>query len=163
MHQPRIWIHPLTDSGHCCPSHGGKHGVSPLTRRAVWCIITIMKISSLTVELIGLGVGIVGLISSFYFYRRSKESPRPCYLAASMSLIGGVGPLLPSEVRVTYKDEPVSSLKKTYVVFWNSGTKTLDAESVVSSDPIRIVLNHPDSRMLRIRLTKVSRKLTGLI
>jgi len=79
-----------------------------------------------------------------------------------MSLIGGVSPLLPSEVRVTYKNNIVSSLKKTYVAFWNGGNRTLSSESVVGSDPIRIVLTDPDSSILRIRLTKVSREVNKI-
>src|ERR1039457_2881398 len=94
-----------------------------------------MAISSLTVELIGASIGLVGLVSSFYFYRRSVEKPRPCYGITSIPLIGGSSPLLPSEVKVSYCDEQVKSLVKTYVLFWNGGTKTLNSADVAETDP----------------------------
>ena len=116
-----------------------------------------MAISSLTVELIGASIGLVGLVSSFYFYRRSVEKPRPCYGITSIPLIGGSSPLLPSEVKVSYCDEQVKSLVKTYVLFWNGGTKTLNSADVAETDPIRIVLDDRESRILRSRVTRATR------
>src|ERR1039457_606695 len=143
-----------------------------------------MAISSLTVELIGASIGLVGLVSSFYFYRRSVEKPRPCYGITSIPLIGGSSPLLPSEVKVSYCDEQVKSLVKTYVLFWNGGTKTLksadvaetefvlfwnggtktlNSADVAETDPIRIVLDDRESRILRSRVTRATdRKSTRL-
>jgi hypothetical protein len=113
-----------------------------------------MKIPSFAIDVV---IGLVGLIATYYFYRRSIEKPNPRYGVARVPLIGGISPLLPSEVRVSYGNEPVKSLVKTFVLLWNDGTKTLDASDIAESDPIRLVLDNPESKILRTRVITASR------
>ncbi|MEV4079107.1 hypothetical protein AB0J43_02285 [Nonomuraea fuscirosea] len=110
----------------------------------------------------GLLVGIAGLGLSIVLYMRGRKKPIPKYHTEEIRLIRGTDQLLPKNVVISYDDEPVDSLTKTIVTFWNGGRQTLGSELIASSDPLLLSLQEDQGVILRTRILKASRLVNRL-
>jgi hypothetical protein len=114
--------------------------------------------SSSAIELLSFIIGIAGIALSAFFYVRSKERPTPVSRSASIPLIGGESPLLPSDVEILYRGSKVQSLSKAYVALWNAGRGTLLESSVVAEDPITFKIEDLNAKVLSARIVRKTRE-----
>ena len=70
---------------------------------------------------LGTGVGLIGLIAGYVFYRNSNIGPRPVFQSRALNLIGKGHPALPEDIEIIFQRQSVERLTKTYVIVWNSG------------------------------------------
>ena len=89
------------------------------------------------VAVIGLGLGILGLISSYVFYRRQERSRDPRWAVSSTTLIEGHGSRL-SDLEVLFKGEAVENLSVSRLLFWNNGG-VIDHGDIATADSVRVV------------------------
>jgi len=107
-------------------------------------------------SLIGL-IGLTGLIITFFLYRASRIGPRPVYQYQGFRLIGREKQALPEEVSILYKDKKVARLTKTHIILWNSGKATVNGESIMAGDPLRLEFSK-DSEVLSARVLRFTRQ-----
>ncbi len=91
---------------------------------------------------VGLIVGIsgilIGLVSSYFFYRKGTRSKKPTWVIRSNNLVRDYASAL-QKMQILYKDELVPNVTVTKVLFWNEGSLTIDKDDIVESNPPRIV------------------------
>lgn len=97
-----------------------------------------MKLSDLShTDIIGSTIGVIGIVLAIIFYFRGKDQSLPSYTVDSSVLIGPHWQELPDKVKIQYDGEPVQSLSKAVIFFWNRGRKTIGRDDVASADPLR--------------------------
>lgn len=117
-----------------------------------------MKISELgRPDILGVIIGVVGIILAFMFYVRSKEKVKPSYAIITQELIGTSDRHLPEAVEIRYDGQPVPTLYKATIFFWNRGTKTLDQRDIAPSDLIKFHLQGSGAKLLEVRSIKATR------
>jgi hypothetical protein len=104
------------------------------------------------IGIIGVLLAVLGLIA----YRTSRIGPRPAFQLHSRQLIGRKEQELPNEVEVLFNREPVHRLTISRIVFWNSGNATVQGESIVQTDPLRLEIE--DGVILKAHIPKVTRE-----
>lgn len=87
---------------------------------------------------VGLGVGIIGIVLTVIFFRRSQRLKKPSWAIRTTSLIKGFKSNLEG-LAINFKGQPVGSVAVSRVVFWNDGADTINRGDVVSVDPLRLV------------------------
>lgn len=88
-------------------------------------------------NIIGLIIGIVGILLSVYFYRKSKKTKEPTYRKRSTTLIRSAVSGIDS-LEVYYDKHKLTALTITKFAFWNSGRETISGDDVSSVDPLRL-------------------------
>ena len=93
--------------------------------------------------LIGYAIGLIGIILSIIFFKKSKIEKRPCCINRSRNLIyHSESDLKDLIITAEYKGVKVESLSYTKVAFWNAGRATINGSDISKIDPIRIeILN----------------------
>ena len=86
---------------------------------------------------IGIVLGIIGILASFYFYIRSRTRPVLSYLTKTKKLISQENQELPNEVEILFKKEKIKTLYLSQLFIWNSGNKTLDGEEIAKGYPLK--------------------------
>uniref|UniRef100_A6VSV1 Uncharacterized protein n=1 Tax=Marinomonas sp. (strain MWYL1) TaxID=400668 RepID=A6VSV1_MARMS len=98
---------------------------------------------------VGTLIGVVGIpvsaIVGYLIARYVRHKPKLVYQMNSLELLGEKESELPSDVTIFYQDQEVKRLKKTTIIFWNSGTAEFDGQNIVKSDPIRIEFSDGDN------------------
>lgn len=93
-------------------------------------------------DYLGLSVGIIGIligiIASYYFYRKSLKIKEPCWSVRSSNLIQDYSTKV-EQLKILYKDEPVENLTISRVLFWNNGSDTIDGSDIKTANPLKIV------------------------
>ena len=107
-------------------------------------------------SLIGL-IGLIGLIATFFLYRASRIGPRPVYQYRAFRLIGREEQALPEEVTILYQDKKVERLTRAHIILWNSGKTTLNGESIVADDPLRLEFSG-DGEVLSANIVAFTRR-----
>jgi hypothetical protein len=103
----------------------------------------------------GVIIGIIGILLSVYFYRKSIIRPKPAYQMASMRLIDEISDTN-GHIEILFNGEKVDRLTKTQIAFWNAGSSTINNKDVVERDPI-IIKYSKDSKILNHSIISVSR------
>jgi hypothetical protein len=73
---------------------------------------------------LGLALGGIGLVASYYFYRKSIRIKEPVYSIRSINVISGYSSVF-ENLEVSYKGEKVESFTVSRVLFFNRGAKSL--------------------------------------
>lgn len=89
---------------------------------------------------IGLGIGVIGLLLSYYFYKKGTRTKRPYCLTFTQSIAGRVLLDIP-DFQLTYKGRSVERLAITKLVFWNAGSETIASGDVPTAAPFLIGLS----------------------
>jgi len=93
------------------------------------------------IDYIGVSIGIVGIfigvVVSYFFYRKSLRIKEPCWAIRSNNLIQGYSDKF-ERLRVTFNGEEVENLTITKVLFWNNGTDTIDRHDIETVNKLRI-------------------------
>lgn len=88
--------------------------------------------------IIGVAGIVIGLATAYYFYRKSTRNKQPMWAIRSHNLVRGYSSSL-ENMRVLYRDQLVSNITSTKVLFWNEGRLTIDAADIVDANPLRLV------------------------
>lgn len=111
---------------------------------------------ALNPQWVGPLIGLVGVAVALILYRASRVGARPAYQSRALRLIGPDEKVLPEEVEIRFKGQPVDRLTKTHIVLWNSGKALLRGSDIVETDPLRCDFSQ-GSRVLEVRVVKASR------
>lgn len=88
-------------------------------------------------NIVSLALGIAGVLSSIYFYIRSKREKRPVFHTKKFQLVKDKV----SDVQglaIMFEGQQVKTLSITKLAFWNAGARTIDRADIVESDPLRV-------------------------
>lgn len=108
---------------------------------------------------VGVLVGIIGLVTAYFFYRRSLIRPRLVFRSNTVHVVGK-NPRFPSKLKIFYGSKEVPKVVKTSVVLWNDGNTTLSTNQITASDPLRIEI-HGESELLDVDVSRVSREVNA--
>ena len=95
---------------------------------------------SASLNLLFLGLALLSLLTSIYFYLQSKREKKPVYLERQFLLVKSA-PTHADRIKILYDDRVVEQLYVTKVALWNRGKETIHAHDIVASDSPRIVLS----------------------
>lgn len=92
-------------------------------------------------DIVGLSIGIagilIGVIASYYFYRKSVRIKEPCWAIRTNNLIQGYSAQL-DNLRVLYQDVNIENLTISKILFWNDGIETIDRGDIETANHLRI-------------------------
>lgn len=91
-------------------------------------------------NLIILILAIVGLVLSYYFYRKSTRQSSATYAVRTINLMNKGHKKL-AGIDVMYGVECVKSLSISKVALWNSGSDTINADSIAKNNTLRIAID----------------------
>lgn len=106
-------------------------------------------------ELIGFGIGILGIILAIVFYLNSIIKTEPAYQISAIEIINKSKNIDLHGINISYDGQEIDRLMKSTVYFWNNGKKTLRSSDIVSSN--RININVIDGEILSANIVKTSR------
>lgn len=142
------------------------------TRRCGCCILTMCTfgatnkyggiiILSDLVNWIVLFIGIVlSIISIVVTIRATKANAQPSYQSVDIKLLGTDIPEIPDSVTILFKNTKIIRLIKTYIIFWNNGSRTMGGNDVVQDDGFKIRIR--DGKILSLRICKRTRDVNKL-
>jgi hypothetical protein len=92
---------------------------------------------------IGLIVGVVGIVigilTGYYFYLKSRERIDPRYLLQHEPLVGSSSGAM-TEVSVLFRGTKVTNLNRCILAIWNRGTRVITRGAVPEHDKIKVQL-----------------------
>ena len=91
-------------------------------------------------------LGVLGILLSVYFYRKSKKNKAPTYIVRTINLMTKKVKNI-STLQVLYSGENVGNLSVTKVALWNAGKETVDQSDVAKISPMKIGIN-PEYKIL---------------
>ena len=91
------------------------------------------------INYISLGVGIIGVSLAIVFFYKSRRIKRILYTHKSFVILSETTTSLPN-FSATYQDEPVTRLKASKLLVWNSGSDTIVANDFASTAPLKVTL-----------------------
>ncbi len=84
-------------------------------------------------------IGIIGIVTGFVFYVKAKKEKRPRYAMRSLSYFQGLTTHVPFlKIHFEGHGDPITTLTRTTVLFWNAGKETINKPDVVDTDPLQI-------------------------
>ncbi len=95
-----------------------------------------MSISDL-LSLISVGVGTLGVVVAFVFYRLSRRRKQPRFCGRLFRLISDRVTAVQG-LQITYLGKSVANVTIARLLFWNAGAETIDGDDLVAHDPLRI-------------------------
>src|SRR5207302_1085888 len=93
----------------------------------------------LTDNWLTLTVAVLGLLASYFFYRRSVTKNQLAFQRESTTIIG-TDSALPSDIEILFKGSKVPLVTKSLVAIWNRGNATVSGNQIVEKDALRIEL-----------------------
>jgi hypothetical protein len=87
--------------------------------------------------IIGVGIGIIGIITGFVFYKKSEKHKSPVYFMKSNNLIQDNRYKL-NGLDISYKGQKITNLTITEIAFWNQGREVIERDDIVKSELLRI-------------------------
>lgn len=116
-----------------------------------------LGVTGLVLGVVGI---LIGLLTSYYFYLKSRERIDPRYFLQHKPLLGSSSGAM-DEVSLLFKGEEITNLNCCVLVIWNRGFRTLPKSAVVDSDRVRVCLPEK-SKALGVGVAKSSRPAIGL-
>lgn len=89
------------------------------------------------VGVVGATIAVMGIAATFAVYYLTKKEKKPCWSAESTAVLTPRGDLL-ADLEVTYRQDPITRLSITWVVFWNAGREAILTQDVARLNPLRI-------------------------
>ena len=106
---------------------------------------------------LGALVGIGGIVAAIFTYLLTRQRTILAYQLDSTRLLGGPHAGLPEEVTLHYRQEAITALSRSTVVFWNLGEKTITKDDLTTNDPLRAAVNE-QCKILSVTVRGVSRQ-----
>lgn len=88
-------------------------------------------------NLVFLGLGIAGIVTSVFLYIKSKREKRPCFNKQSYVLVQDRLSKIDA-IQILYRGQSIRNLTLTKLAIWNGGRDPIDRQDVAPTDPIRI-------------------------
>jgi hypothetical protein len=109
------------------------------------------------ISFIALIIGILGIIVSYYIYKKSKKSRElHYYIAPTRSIIVKTGQA--SGLSISYEGQEITTdITAAHISFWNEGTEPIKKENIL--EPIEVITS-PPAQILEVSTSKISRDLT---
>jgi hypothetical protein len=89
--------------------------------------------------IVGTGLAVVGLIASYYFYKKSIRIKEPVYSIKSTNVISDYASIY-ENLTVSYKNKKVENFTVSKVLFFNKGAETLNRDDIAKLNPLRIAI-----------------------
>jgi hypothetical protein len=89
------------------------------------------------IGIVGVVLAIVGLIASYYFYKKSVRIKEPVYSIKSNNLISGSASTL-HNLNISYKKRRVKNLTVSKILFYNRGAETINRQDIATINPLKI-------------------------
>src|SRR5438477_11312597 len=83
-------------------------------------------------------IGVLGLVTGYYFYRKSLREKMPCWSIKSNVLVQDNIARLEG-VEISYNGQKVENLVISRILFWNNGSETIDSQDIALANPPAIV------------------------
>jgi hypothetical protein len=83
----------------------------------------------------------VGIVVSWYFYRRALPLVEMSYTIEATHLLGGepTKRALPQEVAIHFGEQKIDNLLKANYIFWNSGRQPITRKDIPPKSPLHIL------------------------
>lgn len=92
-------------------------------------------------DIIGVTIGIlgivIGVVVSYYFYRKSLRTKEPVYSIKSNNLISGTVSTL-ENLNISYKDYKVQNLTVSKILLYNQGAETITRQDIETKNRLTI-------------------------
>jgi hypothetical protein len=82
--------------------------------------------------------GLVAIVVSVYFYRKSRRIKQLAYTVATANLIQDYSARL-SGLKIEYKGKNPATISVSKIAIWNEGTETVNDTDVTEAEPLRII------------------------
>lgn len=102
---------------------------------------------------VGSLIGIVSLLFAAYVYIKSVKKAEPCYQWRTNTIIGDIHDDISSRIQITFNSRGIKSLKRTLVVFYNTGKEYIDRDLILSENPLSISFTDGDILSHQIKST----------
>ena len=89
----------------------------------------------------GFIIGILGILLSFYLYKKGQEKKDPRCLYKTYRNISRLSDNQDSKIKIFYDQKEVSRVFTTYIWIWNNGKKPINKSDIPSQSNIIITLN----------------------
>ncbi len=103
----------------------------------------------------------LGIIAASYFYIKSRRISKLVFQHKDTTLLGESDSAFPDEIKILFADNPVPRVTANRYILWNAGNTTIGASQIVGSDPFRIELDNPESKILKVRVLAKTRDVNG--
>ncbi len=103
---------------------------------------------------IGVAGVILGVITSYIFYRIGKKRRELCWSIDSTNLIKGYSSLF-EKLEIQYEGQNIENLTVSKMAFWNSGNETIDGKDI-AIPPHIFLTDKSDTRILDAKIMKTS-------
>jgi hypothetical protein len=98
-------------------------------------------------DIIGVTIGIlgivIGIVVSYYFYKKSVRIKEPVYSIKSNNVISGSQSKY-ERLRVLYEDTEIENFTVSKILFFNQGSETITRQDIETSSPLRISCKNCD-------------------
>lgn len=88
---------------------------------------------------VGVVIGVLSLVVSYVFYRKSLRLKEPCWWITNTFLVRDYSATLP-DLEVRYGKEAIKNLTISRIMFWNKGRDTIERSDIAPSDPVRVAV-----------------------
>ncbi len=102
----------------------------------------IMMTGGTIYNLIILIFAIVGLITSYYFYKKSHRLTHATYTVRTIRLLNNAVKKLPT-LNILHGTQPVTSLSISKIALWNDGSDTINSDSIAKNNGLRVIIAPP--------------------
>jgi hypothetical protein len=125
-----------------------------------------------TIELLGLSLSdwlaivaavcaVIGIPAAWFFGRQARRAPQLRFAVDFDVLVRPIDGLFDDGLSLTFRQNPVERISRSYVAFWHHVGDPVDRSDVLRSDPIRIQFQ-PGDAPLQARIIHRSRGQIGL-
>lgn len=105
-------------------------------------------------DVIALLIGILGIFGSYYFYKKSIIKAIPVYQFRTFNITSE------DNLEIYYKNHQINEIKKTTIVFWNEGRKTINRNDIVEQDKLKFKIKD-NSKILSAKIINKSREVNN--
>ena len=114
-------------------------------------------LSFLSQNWIGSLIGLIGIITAYIFYKKSRTFASLSCQSQSLKIIEKSKRLVPKNVEILFDGKTVDRITKNIIVLWNSGRTTIRGSDIIPEDPLRIEFN-TGTQVLQVRILKFTRE-----
>lgn len=104
-------------------------------------------------------VAVLGLLATYFFYRRSITKHQIAFQRESTTIIG-IDSDVPSDIEIVFRGTRVPLVQKSEVAIWNRGNATISGNQIVEKDALRIELTSK-ALLLDFSITLCTRKVNA--
>jgi hypothetical protein len=101
-------------------------------------------------------IAIIGLILTCVFYQKSRRITETSWSIRTNNIVSGFTAKLEA-LQILYSGARVENISISKILFWNSGTETINRQDITTADPLRIVAIR-EIHLLDVKVQQVNNK-----